>query len=63
MRGGDERTESLFGYVSSEARVPEGHPLRAIVGEAFAVLSPDFDRLYSRIARSIRSMSPRPRAP
>jgi len=54
MRGGDERTESLFSYVSCEARVPPGHPLRpirALVDEALAALSPDFDRLYSRIGR------------
>jgi transposase len=54
MRGGDERTESLFSYVSCEARVPAGHPLRpirAIVDEALAALSPEFDRLYSRIGR------------
>ena len=54
MRGGDERTESLFSYVSCEARVPAGHPLRpiqALVDEALAELSPEFDRLYSRIGR------------
>jgi len=54
MRGGDERTESLFSYVSCEARVPPGHPLRpirALVDEALVALSPDFDRLYSRIGR------------
>jgi transposase len=54
MRGGDARTESLFSYVSCEARVPPGHPLRpirALVDEALAALSPDFDRLYSRIGR------------
>jgi transposase len=54
MRGGDERTASLFSYVSCEARVPAGHPLRAIraiVDEALEALSPAFDRLYSRIGR------------
>ncbi len=30
MRGGDERTEGLFSYVSCEARVPATHPLRLI---------------------------------
>ncbi len=37
MRGGDIKTESLFSYVSCEARVPPDHPLRpirAIVDEA-----------------------------
>lgn len=54
MRGGDIQTEGLFSYVSCEARVPQGHPLRAIraiVDEALEVLSPEFDRLYSRIGR------------
>jgi transposase len=54
MRGGDERTEGLFSYVSCEARVPANHPLRAIraiVDEALEVLSADFDGLYSRIGR------------
>lgn len=50
MRGSDGHTEGLFSYVSCEARVPAGHPLRAIraiVDEALEVLSPAFDRLYS----------------
>ena len=47
MRGPDDRSEGLFSYVSCEARVPQGHPLRAIraiVDEALEVLSPAFDR-------------------
>ncbi|MDQ0391988.1 transposase [Labrys monachus] len=54
MRGVDVRTESLFSYVSCEARVPADHPLRAIraiVDEALEVLSPEFDKLYSRHGR------------
>ena len=54
MRGADERSDSLFSYVSCEARVPADHPLRAvraIVDEALEVLSADFERLYSRIGR------------
>ncbi len=54
MRGGDIKTESLFSYVSCEARVPLDHPLRqirAIVDEALAVLSPEFATLYSPIGR------------
>ena len=34
--------------------MPPGHPLRpirALVDEALAALSPDFDRLYSRLGR------------
>ena len=54
MRGGDIKTESLFSYVSCEARVPPDHPLRpirAIVDEALEVLSPEFAALYSPIGR------------
>jgi transposase len=54
MRGGDVRTEGLFSYLSCEARVPQDHPLRpirAIVDQALAVLSPAFDRLYSDVGR------------
>jgi transposase len=54
MRGSDVRTDSLFSYVSCEARVPDSHPLRpirAIVDEALEVLSPEFSKLYSQIGR------------
>jgi len=54
MRGPDERSDSLFSYVSCEARVPADHPLRpvrAIADEALEVLSPDFERLYSKEGR------------
>lgn len=54
MRGTDERSESLFSYVSCEARVPADHPLRpirAIVDEALEVMSPAFEGLYSKIGR------------
>jgi hypothetical protein len=32
MRGGDERSGSLFSYVDLEARVGKDHPLRTIRG-------------------------------
>jgi transposase len=54
MRGSDERTESLFSYVSCEARVPQDHPLRAIraiVDEALAGLSGEFATLYASTGR------------
>ena len=54
MRGGDIKTESLFSYVSCEARVPPDHPLRlirSIVDEALEALSPEFETLYSPIGR------------
>ena len=50
MRGGDERSGSLFSYVDLEARVGKEHPLRAIrgvVNEALAALSGEFSALYS----------------
>jgi transposase len=54
MRGSDEQTQSLFSYVSCEARVPTDHPLRlirAIVDEALETLSPRFERLYATTGR------------
>lgn len=54
MRGSEICSDSLFSYVDLEARVPSKHPLRAIraiVDEALAVLSADFDAIYSPIGR------------
>jgi transposase len=54
MRGSDRRTEGLFSYVSCEARVPAGHPLRAILpiaDAALAALSGEFQQLYAAIGR------------
>ena len=54
MRGGDERSGSLFSYVDIEARVAKDHPLRSIrglVNEALAALSGEFSAMYSRMGR------------
>src|SRR5260370_20940117 len=54
MRGGDVRSGALFGYVSCEARVPLDHPLRPIrkiVDEGLAALSPEFEKLYAKLGR------------
>jgi len=54
MRGGDERSGSLFSYVDLEARIDQNHPLRVIrmiVNEALAALAGDFSALYSRMGR------------
>jgi transposase len=54
MRGGDERSGSLFSYVDLEARVGAQHPLRTIrglVNEALTGLSGDFSTMYSRMGR------------
>ena len=50
MRGDDPRHESMFSYVTPEARVRADHPLRPIrrmTDAVLARLSPRFDRLYS----------------
>ena len=58
MRGGDERSGSLFSYVDLEGRIGKDHPLRRIrlvVNEALAGLSDEFSALYARLGRpSIR---------
>ena len=54
MRGGDERSGSLFSYVDLEARVGKDHPLRAIraiVNEALSALVGELSALYSPIGR------------
>ena len=54
MRGWDTRSDALFSYVSCEAQVPKNHPLRPIrriVDEALAALSPEFEKLYARFGR------------
>ncbi|WP_442865012.1 IS5 family transposase [Bosea sp. NBC_00550] len=54
MRGTDERTGALFSYVDLEARVPAGHPLRAIrslVNEALSAMGSDLSALYSGLGR------------
>ena len=54
MRGGDERSGSLFSYVDLEARVGRDHPLRTIrgiVNEALAALSGEFSAMYSPMGR------------
>src|SRR6516162_7227606 len=54
MRGWDTRSDALFSYVSCEARVPKDYPLRPIrriVDEALAALSPEFEKLYARFGR------------
>jgi hypothetical protein len=49
--GSDVRTESLFSYVSCEARGPEDHLLRPVrvVAAALDALSPEFEQLYAPI--------------
>lgn len=54
MRGGDDRQDGLFSYVSLEARIPQSHPLRPVremVDEALAGMSREFDVVYSATGR------------
>lgn len=54
MRGHDPRHESMFSYVTPEARVRADHPLRPIrqmTDAALARLSRRFDRLYASTGR------------
>jgi len=54
MRGDDPRHDSMFSYVTPEARVRPDHPLRPIrrmTDAALARLSSRFDRLYSTTGR------------
>jgi len=59
MRGQDQSSGSLFGYVDLEERVPVDHPLRmirCIVNEVLSGLSCEFEKLYSHTGR--RSIPP-----
>ena len=54
MRGGDDRSGSLFSYVDLEARVPARHPLRAmreLVNASLAALDGAFAGLYAKTGR------------
>ena len=52
MRGDDPRNDSMFSYVTPEARVRPDHPLRPIRQlVALAGLSARFDRLYATTGR------------
>ena len=55
MRGRHEEQEVMLAYVNLEERVPKDHPLRAIkavADEALGRLSPEFDRMYSKVGRA-----------
>jgi transposase len=54
MRGDDPRNESMFSYVTPEARVRPDHPLRPIrrmTDAALTQLSSRFDQLYATVGR------------
>src|SRR5258708_11545645 len=54
MRGDNVDPGAMFSYVRPAQRVPQDHPLRAIkamTDRVLQALSPEFDRLYSRLGR------------
>jgi transposase len=54
MRGDDQQQSGVFSYISAEQRVPQNHPLRPLrkmVDEALAEMSPRFTRLYAKRGR------------
>jgi transposase len=54
MRGDEQQQSGMFSYISAEQRVPESHPLRPLrkmVDEALAEMSPRFTRLYAKRGR------------
>ena len=55
MRGRGEEQEVMLAFVDIEGRVPKDHPLRtikAVADEALQRLSPEFDRMYSKVGRA-----------
>src|SRR5258708_6701879 len=54
MRGTDQQRGHVFSYISPEQRVRKDHPLRpirAMVDKVLKELSPEFDKMYSKVGR------------
>ncbi len=54
MRGENQEQDSVFSYISADARVPADHPLRPIrkmVSVALDNMSDAFQRMYPSIER------------
>ena len=54
MRGDDQQQSGVFSYISAEQRVPQNHPLRPLrkmVDEVLAELSPRFTKMYAKRGR------------
>jgi len=54
MRGNDQQQGHVFSYISPEQRVRKDHPLRPIrtmVDKVLQELSPQFNRMYSKVGR------------
>ena len=55
MRGSRDPQATMLAFVDLEERVPQGHPIRTIkiiADEALERLSPEFDRMYSKVGRA-----------
>src|SRR5260370_31635380 len=54
MRGTDQQQGDVFSYISPGQRVRKDHPLRpvrAMVDKVVKELSPEFDKMYSKVGR------------
>jgi transposase len=54
MRGDDQKQGQVFSYVSTEERVPQDHPLRAVrrsVDQILREMTREFDRVYAKTGR------------
>src|ERR1700747_2080477 len=54
MRGNDQQQGHVFSYISPEQRVRKDHPLRPVrtmVDKVLKELSPEFDKMYSKVGR------------
>jgi transposase len=54
MRGTDQQQGHVFSYISPEQRVRKDHPLRpirAMVDKVLKELSPEFNKMYSKVGR------------
>src|SRR5213080_4552571 len=54
MRGTDQQQGHVFSYISPEQRVRKDHPLRPIrtmVDKVLKELSPEFNKMYSKVGR------------
>src|SRR6201981_3841722 len=54
MRGTDQQQGHVFSYISPEQRVRKHHPLRPIrtmVDQVLKELSPEFNKMYSKVGR------------
>src|ERR1700721_1559370 len=54
MRGTDQQQGHVFSYISPEQRVRKDHPLRPIrtmVDKVLKDLSPEFNKMYSKVGR------------